>query len=334
MKKNISPLILSFLFLIVSACSEQATDPPDNQSTSKWEKVSDLPGSVRKVQVVDNIIYASVASQNNTFFCKSADKGLTWETRQIDQIIHDQHSTLLVNGDNAYIGSFGLYTSNDRGQNWLRNTNLDSLAGSKQFILNCISVLGDKIYLGHSFPNRPDPIRGVMISTDNGNNWYSPQMPKYYVYDMIAFETHIIFTMFKVYITTDNFNTFYEASGDWANYRDINKIVNVGIRIFAVDSENIYYSDNGGTFWLRGNHGFPSFNDNYHFVAHTFAHNEEYVFICRSNGVIYYSKISEIDWKVFDSELPERSYIQLLFTVDNYLYYSANLGVWRAKISE
>lgn len=342
MKKNISLLILAFLFMLIASCSEQTTDPPDNQSTSKWEKVGESPVRISLVQVYNGKIYAAGNSNDESILITSSDSGKTWQSNIIATGAIKELGFLFFDGINGFVSlNKGLYMSLDGGQTWSFNQALlDYLGYPFSWIpgLNGIEVKGNSIYIAQQAYGYYTYERGVIISNDLGNTWYCPANFLMAGIDVMVTEldTLILYVnLDKVYYTTDNFSTWHLANGLDGQSADVKRFVKTKNRIFVFDRAKIYYSDNFGLDWSDGSHGLPTLANDY-LDGSTFSDKYVFLFYAKSgytDGTIYYSAINNVGWKIFNTELPAFIYPKI-FVLDKYLYFAAENGIWRTKIPD
>jgi len=338
MKTHLIFVILIPLVLFLNSCSEQ---PSETEEKSIWEKVSDAPGSINFVQVENNKIYATCFAAGSDIFISSTDLGKTWQTINLGTSIYE-NGFLYLKENHGFISCWdGLYRSDDYGLTWARDTILVNYLSIyvgypvDVLTLNAISLRGNNIYLGQLVAGNWDGhIKGVIASTDNGNSWQCPtSATPYGIWELICTESNIVISnLGKIYYSPDNCETWIEASGEFDYQDQIRKLLKIDSKIFAVSSKRIYFSENEGQFWYDCSNGLPLTIPPY-LERETFTRSEDYLFILRSDGVIYYTHKDNIDWKIFNSELPKK-YHWNLFVVDNYLYYSSSNKLWRTKIPD
>jgi hypothetical protein len=325
------------LYLLVTNCSEQPSEP---EKTSIWEKVSTLPGIIGLVQVEDNIIYAACYAVGGDIFIVSSDLGKTWRSSAMGTYIQALGFLYLKENRGYISGNDCLYRSEDYGLTWNKDTILASFVFPHTiFGLSGIAFKGNDIYLGQNMSANMDTryIRGIFKTTDQGMNWHCPNPTgtPTQIWAITIVESNIIISNSgEIYYSPDDCETWIEAGGEFEQNVQIQEFYQIGSRIFGLgDRNNIYYSDNGGEYWFNCSDGVPSYNqsENNSLDVSTFTSSENYLFILRDDGVIYYTRKDNFEWKIFNSELPVKYYWKL-FVVEDYLYYSSTNELWRTKI--
>jgi hypothetical protein len=333
MKKNISLLILAFLFMLIASCSEQATDPPDNQPTSKWEKVSDLPGNYLHLKTKGNSIYA-VCYNAGYKFAVSQDNGKNWQVSDLNFIPRD-NGFLSIEGNTFFISSVdGLFKSKDNGATWAEDLYLRNFVGTSYGIptLTNMYVESERIYLGQvKTANMPMHVHGIFYSSDNGETWSCPAPTPHRVVALYKVENILVFCNQIIFFSVDNLNTWFEATG---GNGEVYEFLRDGSRLYAISYSFIKYSDSKGVLW---NDCSPVFAKDVFGLYLTFTFTDDKLFITDSKGLIHYTSKANIDWKVLDAELPAFDPFpyenQTMFAMGNdYLYYVSNDKLWRMKI--
>jgi photosystem II stability/assembly factor-like uncharacterized protein len=338
MKTHLIFIILLPLVLFLNSCSEQPSEP---EKKSIWEKVSTLPSTIGLIRVEDNKIYAACYGAESDIFIVSSDFGKSWQTSSLGSYIQELGFLEIIANEGFLSGTDGLYRSEDYGYSWFKDTVLANYVGSDGRIpcLFAISFKDNEIYLGQLVSTMMDPsyINGIFKTTDNGNQWYCPNNAPRIIWALVCTESNIVVSNAgKIYYSPDDCETWIEAVGEFGQHYTINKLYKIDLRIYALgDGDKIYYSDNEGVYWNNCSDGLPPYNqaENQSLDWLTFTSSEHYLFILRTDGVIYYSSKESIDWKIFNSELPAKYYWKL-FVVDNYLYYSSSNKLWRTKITD
>lgn len=332
--------IISILISLVlfNACKEKPVEPVTSGENS-WEKVSDLPGYPNFIKVKDNKIYMVYYSSDYKF-AVSEDTAKSWQEYNLDfQIRHE--GFLNVDGDTFFISSVdGLYRSFDGGVTWKEDLALRNYINPTFSIPSLTSIVVDdnNIYLGQlATGSMSQHVRGILFSSDNGQNWSSPSGLPSRVVDIAKIGQMVVFINFKVHYSTDNLNTCYDAAGIIDH--DIVRFVKTNSRLYGIGYRTIKYSDNYGVVWESCTNGLPTPESNYLFLQNTFSFTKDKLFILDSNGIIHYSNQTNLAWKEFDSNLPAFNPFpyenQSLFTIgDDYLYYRSENKLWRKKISD
>jgi hypothetical protein len=338
MRTHLIYLILLQFAVILNSCSEQPSEP---QKKSIWEKVSTLPGTIGLVQVEDNNIYAACYAAGSDIFIVSSNFGKSWQTSSLGSYIQELGFLEMIDNKGFVSGSDGLYRSEDYGFSWFKDTILANYVGSGGMIpgLFAISFKNNEIYLGQLMSSMMDPsyITGIFKTTNNGNQWYCPDNAPWGIWALACTESNIVVShLGKIYYSSDNCQTWIEAVGEFGQYYAINELYKIELRIYALgDGDKIYYSDNDGVYWNNCSNGLPLTNPPYTESLEwtTFTSSEHFLFVLRTNGVIYYSSKENIEWKIFNAELPAKYYWKL-FVVDNYLYYSSSNKLWRTPLPD
>jgi hypothetical protein len=326
-------ILLTFLLI---NCSEQPSEP---EKISIWEKVSTLPGTIGLVQVENNKIYAACYGDESDIFIVSSDFGKTWQTSSLGSYIQELGFLEMRDNKGFISGSDGLYRSEDYGFSWYKDTVLANYVGSGGMIpcLFAISFKNNEIYLGQLVSTMMDPsyINGIFKTTNNGYQWYCPDNAPSGIWALACAEINIVVSQLgKIYYSPNDCETWIEANGEFGQHYAIYKLYKIDLRIYALgDGDKIYYSDNDGVYWDNCSNGLPLTNPPYieSLEWTTFTSNDHYLFVLRTNGVIYYSSKENIEWKIFNAELPAKYYWKL-FVLDNYLYYSSSNKLWRTKL--
>jgi len=335
MKRFLFLLAFSLLYLLLISCSDQPAEP---ENTSIWAKVSTLPGTIGLVQIEYNIIYAACYAAGGDIFVSSSDLGKTWRSSSLGCYTQELGFLEIIDNEGFLSGTDGLYRSEDYGFSWFKDTVLTNYVGSDGRIpcLFAISFKDNEIYLGQLVSTMMDPsyITGIFKTTNNGNQWYCPDNAPCGIWALACTESNIVVShLGKIYYSPDDCETWIEADGEFEQNEQFQEFYKIGSRIFAPTGSQIYYSDSNGMYWYNCSDGLPAYNssDFQYLEVRTLTHSENYLFILRTDGVIYYSSKENIEWKIFNSELPEK-YYWTLFVVDNYLYYSSGNNLWRTPI--
>jgi len=330
-----------FSFILLISCKEESITPIP-ETTSAWEKVSDLPGYFSfYLQTKDNTIYM-VCYSNGYKFAVSDDSGKSWKENNLDFLI-SYNGFLNVEGDIFFIAGYdGLFKSTDKGLSWSEDLFLRNFVGAIYGIpgLTSMHVESEKIYLGNNkTANMPGYVKGIFYSSDNGETWCCPGSAET-SWRVVALEkmgSTLFISDRKVYYSNDSLKTWHTANGINTSDDEINRFVKINSRVYGLSYDIIKYSDFNGTSWTNCMNGLPNSYNNPLLLFDTFTYNSEEIFICSSSGNIWKSNQSNIEWKVFDDKLPEfinGNGITLFTLDDNYLYFVNANKLWRKKITE
>lgn len=325
-----------FSLLLFNACKDKIVEP-EPTDLNVWEKVADLPGYPKFIDFKDNKIYMVYYSSGYKFGV-SNDGAKSWQEYNLDFQVND-NGFLNVDGDIFFISSTdGLYKSTDEGVTWNEDIALRNYIDPVSSIplLTSMTVDGSNIYLGQFATNMPMHVRGILFSSDNGQSWSSPDGFPWRVIGIEKIGSVVLFINFIIHYSADNLNTWYDASG--VEQFEIESFDKINSRVYGIGYKTIKYSDTYGTIWQNCTNGL-NISNNKSLIHSTLSHTTDKLFILHSDGVIHYSFQDNIEWKVFDSDLPAYNPFpyenQSLFTLDDeYLYYISENKLWRKKISD
>lgn len=341
--KNIL-FVFCFSFILLISCKEESITPIP-ETTTTWEKVTDLPGDYRYLlKIKGNSIYM-VCYNEGYKFASSQDSGKTWLVSDLGFVPKYDAGFLSVEGSKFFIaGEDGLFESLDNGLTWRENISLRNYINPDDSLLriptlNCLEVEGSEIFLGQLLPmgcGHGAHVNGLFYSSDNGNSWICPSSVETPVRVTAVHKINnvVLISDFKIYYSEDGFNSWQVASG---LTNDVAEFFRDSSRLYAVHYGFIKYSDNLGKNWIDCT---PSkINDGGLGIISTFTITDNRLFIIDDDAVIHFTDKSLLDWKTIDTELPAFNPFpyenQAMFTLGNdYLFYISNDKMWRKKITE
>ena len=240
----------------------------------------------------------------------STDEGITWEQKNpsLDPVFYDIEK--LKNGNLAATGSYGIFTADEEGTNWIQRKNSDYAT------YTFVSKNGD-VYTG-VYPG------GMMISRDNGISWSSPSgLGSEYFSSFGESSQSRIFASASAYT-----EGIYYSDDNGYNWSYINPFPYAGVYDFISKSDSIYVSTSYGIYKSDDN-GLNWVRISYEFIRKFgLAPNGDLVGINQEEGIIK-SNDNGKSWETLGKELKDRNIRDMCFNEDNQLYAVTDSGIFR-----
>ncbi len=232
----------------------------------------------------------AIAYHNNSMFIssnnkllKSTDNGVTWQ--QLSNGIAYASFTSLLSNDSYIVGGTyqsGVAFSNDEGNSWVyKNNGLTSLR------IKCLAYTDNKMLVG-TFDS------GIFFSTNNGDQWASLNdgllslgINSFYVDNSEIYATTNEGGVYKFDFQENN---WVSIGNGLPNSFEVKAISKYGDYLFLGTNVGLFYSFNGGDYWIAGSDGIENCDVNF---IKTFNNS---VFVFTEQGGSYISTNYGIDW--------------------------------------
>jgi len=216
--------------------------------------------------------------------------------------------------------AYGVYRSSDGGSNWTaKNNNIPAGTG-----INSLAVNVNDVYAGTT-------ANTVLKSTNSGDSWTQIYANDSAVIKLFT-NNNIIFvsTQVGIFASTNNGTSFnIKNAGLNTPTEHAHSFYADGNRLYIGTDYSIYYSTNGGNFWI------DVVNNVFSNPPYTVAASSPYVFAGASNNAFYVSADNGSTWFTRSEGLPYNAKITSVL-VDNQTVYIGldNFGVWKRPYSE
>jgi photosystem II stability/assembly factor-like uncharacterized protein len=243
----------------------------------------------------------------------STDDGKTWiqKNPSLDPYFIDIDK--LGNGRLVASGSYGIFTADEEGINWVRSMDRD----------NATYVYVSKSGVAYSGTHS----KGMVLSTNNGVSWFSPNgVNGIYFTTFGESSSGRIFAAASAYTEGIYYSDDKGYNWNYLNpfpYSGVNDFINRSDTIFAATSGGIYISNDNGMEWRRISYK--------HIKKFELAPNGNLIAINPGEGIIK-SSDNGISWETLGEELKERKIWDMCFDKDNRIYAATDSGIFRHNL--